>query len=354
MNSKWFGIGAIASFLLMVFLLGQKVATQKQSTGPIESESFINYVIPKLKTFIPKFSLWDRKFIDRRKLAPKSPETGKVPVKPAVAAKLPTPVPTPKVNPTAMATPTPAPAPTSNQASADARLNEAGKKDDDFDLTESNPYGGSVNNLAPMPSDIPTPEAQMNEWKLRILRSPTKETLNELVFEFQTGKIERAVFYQVVSELLQDSNTDFQRLGIYALASTPSYDSLYTLLNYKDRISGGAQNTLRITLESYAKPDKINIVSLTLRSDTRPVVLETMPLVIKMSKQVKLWSTDQSSTLDDRTRRGPHTRVPKNGFMEIVEILHQLEDSNDRQIAQSAHDTLNQLTIEPSFASRRD
>jgi hypothetical protein len=222
------------------------------------------------------------------------------------------------------------------------------------DPTSWNPYGGGSNNLGPAPSDVPTPETQMSEWKLRILRSPTKDTVNEFVFEYQTGKIDRTVFYRVINELLADSNSDVQRLAVYALASTPGYDSLYTLLKHKDQLNGEAQNTVRLALQAYTKAERMNAVAMTLRSETHEVVLGSMPIVIKMSKQMKLWSSDESSTVEDRDRRGPHTRVPKKGFIEIVEILKQLVDSHDRAIAQAAHETLNQLSVEPSFASSRN
>lgn len=350
MNTKWLSLGAMTGFFLLVFLLGRHVVTPKNAQTPLEAESFINYVVPKLKTFIPKFSLWDRKFIDRRKLAPKSAETNTVPTKPAAVATKPTPTPTAKPV-AAVATPTPTPAPEASSQQITVTKND---NNEDFDPAQANPYGGGSNNLAPIPSDVPSPETQIGEWKMRIMRSPTKETINEFVFEFQTGKVERAVFYQVIGELMSDSNSELQRLGIYALVSTPSYDSLYTLLNNKEHLSSEAQTTLRLALDTYAKSDKMDLIKMTLRSDTHPVVLGSMSIAIKMSKHLKLWSADQSSTLDDRDRRGPHTRVPKKGFMEIVEILKQLEESNDRQIAQAAHDTLNQLSVEPSFASSRN
>ena len=73
MELKKFGIGASAIFAFVVFWGGAQLA-RRDLKSPLESDNFLNYIMPKLKVFTPQFSLFDRKFIDRKKLAPKNPD----------------------------------------------------------------------------------------------------------------------------------------------------------------------------------------------------------------------------------------------------------------------------------------
>jgi hypothetical protein len=308
-------------------------------------------VIPKLKSFVPKFSLWDRKFVERRKLAPKAPSKDKA-AQQAKASATPSPTATPKPKLQAAAKKTPTPTHTPGlvvDGNSSPTANEVG------DPAESNPFGGIANQYrSPNPEESPSPETQIGEWRMRILRSPTKSTMNEFVLAFQTGQVTKTVFYQVIEELMRDSSPEVQRLSVYGLAATPSFDSLRLLLVHKDDLSGEAGPMLKVALEAYAKPDKLALLGSALRSENTPLVLGAMPLVVKTSKKVRLWSTEQSSLSGDRDRRGPSTGVPKGGFIEIVKTLRDLEDSSDRLIAQAARDTLGQLAMSNATARRRD
>lgn len=350
MNSKWLSSSAMIAVILLIFWGGARLTVPQRNQSLLETDGFISYVIPKLKTFVPKFSLWDRKFVDRRKLAPKKPDANNSP-KTAKATGTPTPTASPKPKVAAAATPTPAPKAESDKLKV--TVNPVSPKED-FDPAASNPYGGNLDNGGPTPSETPSPETQIGEWKMKLLRSPTKTTMNEFVFEFQTGKLTKLVFYQVIEELMRDSSPEIQKLAVYGLAATPSYDSLVILLTNKDQLSSQVQPSVKATLEAYGKPDKVSIIAMSLRSETSQVVLGSMPLVVKMSQKIQLWSSDQSSNVDDRDRRGQPTRIPKKGFVEILEILRDLENSRDRQISIAAQNTLNQLTHDSPIARGRD
>ena len=350
MSSKQLQFGLIALFAFLLFWAGNKMSSPRLAQRSLEGDSFFNYVIPKLKHYIPKFSLWDRKFVDRRKLAPKSPEAAKkANAKPSAT---PSPSPVPKAKAIASATPTPVPKPGMEVTTVGSPLD--GSKEP-FDPAFNDPYrSGGVNSGGLLPTETPSPETLVGEWRMRLLRNPTKDAMNDFVFEFQTGKVKKDVFYQVIEELLRDSNPDIQRLAVYGLSATPSYDSLFVLLTNKDQLANETQSAVRLAMDGYVKPDKLSLIAMSLRSNSPPVVIGSMPLVIKISKKVQLWSLDQSSTLDDRDRRGPTTGVPKKGFIEVVKILRELSESSDRPIAQAAQDTLNRLTISDPIARRRD
>lgn len=354
MDTQKTSIVAIAILAFFVFWGGAQLAL-KPAQSPLESESFLDYVIPKLQTFIPKFSLWDRKFVDRRKLAPKLPAATATPMAQAKATAVPAASPTATPKPTAQAAATATPNPSADNNSATKPLH-ADKDDPAFnsDPAEFNPYTGNNSLAGPAPSETPTPESQVEEWKRKIYSSPSKQTMNDLIFEFQTGKVSRAVFYEILEDLMKDSSSDIQKLSVFALAATPSLDSLHAILTNKDHLSTETSPLIKIALDGYTKPEKLRVLELALKSESPTVILGSMPLIVKIGSRMTLWTADYSSQSGGRDRRGPTNRIPKNDILDIVETLNHLEDSPDRLISQAARDTLNQLNYQPPTASRRE
>ncbi len=353
MDTQKLSIGAIAALAFVVFWGGAQLARQPMQS-PLESESFLNYVIPKLKKFIPKFSLWDRKFIDRRKLAPKLPTAAATPLAKAQSTAVPTatPIATPKPTAQAAASATPSPVADPNAVSTHA---PADTPQPNSDPAEFNPYTGGANLSGPIPTETPTADSQVGEWKMKIYRSPSKQTMNDFVFEFQTGRISKAVFYQVLEDLMKDQSPDIQNLAVYALAATPSFDSLSALLTNKDHLSTETSGMLRVALDGYTKPEKLKILDLALKSENPSMILGSMPLIVKIGSRITMFTADYSSQAEGgRDRRGPTNRIPKNGIADIIETLNHLENSPDRFISQAARDTLNELNYQPPTASRRE
>lgn len=349
MDMKKLAFVAMAAFAFMMFLGGKHLATTSKF-GPRETDGFVNYIIPKLKTFVPRFSLWDRTFVDRRKLAPKGPDKDKK--KNSMLAQG-TPLPTASPVPKNQANASPTPAPTSKpRFVVDGATSTSNP--DGFDPTAEAPHDDLVAVPRSRPPDEVSPETEIGEWKMKILRNPSKETMNEFVFAYQTGKVKKMVFYQVIDELLNDSGSDIQKLAIYGLAAIPSYESFSALMTHKYHLASDTQGMMKATLDGYARPERLNLLKVALSSRNPPIVIGAMPLVVETSKKMNLWSTDQSSHSDDRRRRGPTTRIPKNDFIEIFKILRDLADSSDRQISQAANDSLAQMTYDSPIASGRE
>jgi hypothetical protein len=311
---------------------------------PLEAGGFFSYVIPKLKAFIPNISLMNRTFADHRKLLAKT-EMGKQ----SHQEQKPTPTPTP----TATAQPTPVAKAKARVVNPELRVNVVGGDTDPSSPSDSDLFNQEPANHAPIgPIDSPTTDAQIGEWKMKIYRSPTKETMNDLIFEYQSGKMQKTVFYQLLEELMRDANPDIQRLAVYALAATPSYDSLVALLNNKDQLDSEAHDMIKVAYDSYSKPDRLKILEAALKSDSHIIILGALPLAIKAAQKITLWTADYSSTSSGRERRSPSRQVPKEELKGLIAALQALERSSDTQIAQAALEALNQLGHRLTTASR--
>ena len=355
MELKKFGIGASAIFAFVVFWGGAQLA-RRDLKSPLESDNFLNYIMPKLKVFTPQFSLFDRKFIDRKKLAPKNPDNLnniKMAQNKPMASPTPKSLATAPPKPKAQVATTPLPNPplvSSNDSKKEINTSDIS----DSDLPLENSVGPNGNAGRPMAVESPTPESQIGDWKMKILRNPTKETMNAFIFDFQTGKITKVVFYQVINDLMNDSSPEIQKLAVYGLAATPSYDSFVALMSNKSHLSSETQELVKIAIDGYIRTDKLSILNLALKSENTDVILGSMPLIAKIGSATELWISELSSTVGERERRGHSNRVPKGSFLDVVNTLNNLENSSDRQISQAARDTLNDLNNQSSTASRRE
>ncbi len=379
---------------------GQQLSRGQRKTPLETDESFVNFVIPKLKEYIPGLFLWDRSFVDKSKYSekkneeienventdPNSPKTAQgAPVapnngKPTVAgAALPKPgLPNPNLN----KNPTSPVSPEAESLRKEVHSKMENGKTQDHPENNMNNDGNDTgaksaenNNAAPIaPADDKntnvdgnkTPshannernlEESVSEWKSKFLSHPTKELMNEFVHDYQNGKVRKKVFYQVESELIKENNPEMQNIMIYGLASTPSKESLSLLLESKEEVNGNSNSYYKLVLDTYAKEDKLKVLFETLKSDKPQVVLGTIPLVVKVGSSLVTWTSDFSSQSEPsgevpRDRRGHSTGVPRKSLIDITNALNNLVDSHDNQIASAVRDALVKLDYNPNVLNQ--
>lgn len=362
-------------FGLFVFWGGTQFFKTRTDSPYSASESMFTYIMPKLSQYIPKFSLFDRTFVDhRKKLAPKSKESISAPMTPSAV----TPIRggAPKV---AAAAPAKAQkttdTPTSDSAldfqnamnnQAQANNNEEKEKPEGEGDSVNPNAGGSAgvahNNNAPTDPNNPekkSTENQINEWKLKLMRSPTREVMNEFVQAFEMEKVSRDVFYHAMGELVKEPNNDVQEITLYGLSQVKSYDSLSFLLKHKDDYYNSVGTIYKQTLAEYERPEKLKLLSMALSSGDPTIILGALPMVSKVGGTLAAWSLDQSSEApvtppsgstardDQRDQRGPAHRRPRSEIIHVIKILERLQDSKDPQIALAARDTLTEINFHP-------
>jgi len=320
------------------------------------TDALFSYIMPKLAQYIPKFSLFDRTFVDNRKLAPKS-----------TASQNNT---NAKTNPPAKATPpapvTP-PAPkvaseNTNQktdVAADAeRTRAAQANESDKNNPENNPdasgVGALANNNGVPPStdkhDKPTIENQINDWKNKILQNPTHAVMNDFVYEFESEKISSDIFYPVMEELVKESNSEILLLTLYGLYQVQSVNTLSFLIKHHEDYARFVPVKYNDAIKVYEKVEKLKILSMALSSSDSEVVLGVMPIVGKVGTQLTKteWTADYSSQSEDhRDSRGPTSRRPKHEIIQVIKVLESLQDSKDHQIAMAARETLSEINYHP-------
>jgi len=350
MDFKKLTIFFAAIFSFLVFWGGAQVFKTKASS-PYTSDSLFTYIMPKLSQYIPKFSLFDRTFIDdTKKLAPKSNATSNQVMNNIVKPNSPVAAVKPAIPPAPPAATT-----QSNNLADDSESdnkNQANNKDKENSNEDDQPTKpeAALNSgpKSPQAPEKPSEENQITDWKSKILSNPTREVMSEFVYEFETEKITREVFYQVMEELVKEHNSEIQELTLFGLSGVQSYDSLSFLLKHRDDYFGNAASMYKRTLATYERTDKLKLLIKALNSGDAEVVLGVMPVISKVGSKLTEWTSDFSSHSDDRRdQRGPANRLPKGELIQLIKILENLQDSKDHQIALEARETLSEINYHP-------
>lgn len=346
-----------ALFGFFIFWGGTHLFKMKK-TAPYSSDELFTYIMPKLSQYVPKFSLFDRTFIDKRKkLAPKASDSAhdtkaqqaknNLPPNPAVAAKgKPANSPTQNNNPSG-----------ASSAKADPRGSSTDRVNGDDSHAGTPLVGVNSGYQEPLqpnpkgPEETTTVDAQVNDWKSRILSNPTREVMNEFVYEFEMENITRDVFYRVMDELVNERDAEIHALTLYGLSDVPTYDTLSFLLKHKDAYFT-QPSMYQTVLSQYEKEDKLKLLTMALNSGDSSVVLGVMPIISKVGSQLTAWSSDSNpSPEDERAQRGPAHRRPKGEIILIIKMLGSLQDSKNHQIAFAARETLKEINYHPPASS---
>jgi len=338
-----------AIFSFLVFWGGAQIFKTK-SVSPYASDSLFTYIMPRISRYIPKFSLFDRTFvddIDPKKLAPKSATTAQATdnlTKPNAAAPV---AAKPAVKPNQQNNMN-NPANTLGLPVVGQTPTNKDPENPNSDSNNPNVEGGGGVAGKPFSPEKPNTENQVNDWKTKILSNPTREVMSEFVREFESEKITREVFYQVMDELVKERIPEIQELTLFGLAELSSYDALSFLLKHREDYNAQASTMYHKVLAMYEKPDKLKLLSMALNSGDTRVVLGVMPIISKVGSKLAEWSSDMSSHSDDRRDdRGPANRLPKGDLIPLIKALQNLTDSKDHQIATEARETLNDINYNP-------
>lgn len=361
MSQRTFSLFAIALCCLMAFMSGLKSPFGPIDYGKInEKNFFVNYIIPKISTYIPRFSLLDRVFVDRRKN--KAADQGNA------TAATPKPMALPMVKPPLPAVKPVAPIAPSKVATGGPQLDVdvigSDKEGTKIKADETPINYGGANQPAPS-EEKKSVEAHVGEWLQKIYQNPTRTTMNELIDAYLGGKIEPEAYLQIMTTLLEDRSVELQKLALYAMAATPSHETLSLLLSLQAQLSGETSSLQKIILDAYINPEHIEKITQTLTNSNEVVVLGALPLAAQVGQKIRLWLRDEANDVNGErnsnsgsgyrtTRRNNSTsnnsalQKIKADYKRLIEGLEQLSRDSSSLIARNAENTLQQMTYRPS------
>lgn len=88
-----------------------------------------------------------------------------------------------------------------------------------------------------------------NKWAELILKEPSYSDITKLIEEYQTGRIAKETFYQLVNDLLADGSLETQRMALLAVGLTPSKESFLILADIRKSLP--YNSPLRTEVENF-------------------------------------------------------------------------------------------------------
>jgi hypothetical protein len=171
------------------------------------------------------------------------------------------------------------------------------------------------------------------QWRSLLHAQPTTKNALDFVAAFHAGDIDSNTFYQISSELLADTSTDRQKMGLFILKQDTSSKSFSVLVaNYKDQTPEPMKSDIYSAIKAYSEASKFSVLNkVLLSSDGRSVQMATSLL-----KQVVDAQAHSTGTMGRDGRSPGSAPIPVSQFESLVPTLRRLASSQDSTVAQQA------------------
>jgi hypothetical protein len=176
------------------------------------------------------------------------------------------------------------------------------------------------------------------QWRSLVLGQPTKENVNKMVVAYIDKDLTDAEFYSIVNDLLKNSNTETQALGLSAASSFYSSTAFNTVAsNYKTMTSDN-QTTAMAYMLGFANAGRLSALASSLKSSDSEVVSLAAEVVVKGYNSAK------SGTVTSSTRnRGDAFANALTNYDQFRDIFKSLSESSNAEIASTATSALSQI-----------
>jgi hypothetical protein len=155
------------------------------------------------------------------------------------------------------------------------------------------------------------------------------------VSAYKNKEVSENDFYNVVNQLLSSQQESKKGFGLYALRTTPSYQSYAALVKAQANVNSTYQAYVQDALLSYNQPANLNYLRQALNSTDKKIVLKTIEIVKTGVIDVKNGTT--SALVDVRNRRDSEMNVfAVQNYQAFLPQLAQLQQSGDADVNSAA------------------
>ncbi len=181
-----------------------------------------------------------------------------------------------------------------------------------------------------------------DQWRSLLLGQPTKENIAKFINAYNTLEVDESTFYLITNELLHDSKSDVQFLGLSAAGSFHNSNSFSSVASAYDQLNAENQSKAQAFLMSFSTSQRSNVLLVVLKSSN--------PVVVDLATQVILKGFHDSSSgsvgvVDPRSSRGDINETANlvSDYQKFVPIFQQLAKGSDPTIANIASSALRQI-----------
>ncbi|UYL10017.1 hypothetical protein B9G69_005430 [Bdellovibrio sp. SKB1291214] len=177
-----------------------------------------------------------------------------------------------------------------------------------------------------------------NQWRSLVLGQPTKENVNKMVVAYMDKELNDSEFYGIVNELLKNSNTETQSLGLSAASSFYSSTAFNTVATNYKTLSTENQTAAMAYMLGFANAGRLSALASSLKNSDSEVVALAAEVVVKGYNSAKSGTTTSST----RSRGDAFANALTN-YDQFREIFKALTTSSNAEIASAATFALSQI-----------
>jgi len=205
--------------------------------------------------------------------------------------------------------------------------------------------GGSVGSALPAATNSQAAEAKKetlsgSQWRALVLAQPTKENVSKLLAAFNNKEVDSTTVFQIMNELMLNSNPETQSQGLFIGQSVPSLKSFSIVSTSYDKLDSENKKTAQNVLMSYMQGSRLSILALALQSEDNQVVTRAAQVMVAGLEQAKNGQTDGS--IRANAGRGV-VASGTSAYSQFVSIFENLVKTGDSTVAGLAQNALTQI-----------
>lgn len=187
--------------------------------------------------------------------------------------------------------------------------------------------------------DSPTPNDQVAkkkktfaEWRSQIFDNPTPENLALFIAALRKNEVTVTEYQAMAQDLLEQEELKYKALGLQALRSVPSLNSLSQLVHAQPSLSDAYKSYVDQALIAYFYPQNMSFLAAALRTQDRVVVTKVLSLLNE--KLNELNDGGQNVFVDSRNlRANTNVNITLNSFTPLIPALTAIIQSQDPEFA---------------------
>lgn len=188
------------------------------------------------------------------------------------------------------------------------------------------------------------------EWSKELFASEDRQTVLKFVSAYKSKEVSENDFYNVVQQLLASQQESKKGFGLYALRTTPSYQSFAALIKAQASLNSTYQTYVQDALLSYNQPANLNYLRQALSIADKQVVLKTLEIVKTGFNDVKNGNT--SALVDARNKRDNDVAAfALQNYQSFLPQLAQLQQTADADVNSSASQLIQTIQATAFVAS---
>lgn len=213
--------------------------------------------------------------------------------------------------------------------------------------------GGRIKNNIPA-SDVPDKKEEdhmtASAWRNLVFSQPSRDNIEKMVQAYHEGKIDEDAFYDIVAALIKDNSIEKQKMGVWALTSSASFQGFSMAAHMAATESNAAEKkVLTDYMYNYNRVQTLGYLDQALRSADPVVSAAAAQAITQAVDKLKAGQQLSGQGRGSRTDQQQQSTLSLTTYKRFVPTLQWLVSSTN-SLSQWAQSLLSQLQSNTSPA----